>query len=123
MSIAREPAATRLVRQLLKLPRTVRIITAAVFALAVTFAISPVLDEIYIRYFFSESTRVVPSLFAAAAGLAMYVLGWVLTVGTVHEPLPERITVLWYILLGLVAVILVIVMLVSGWTIGNTPTM
>jgi hypothetical protein len=98
-------------------------VIAVVFALAVTFALSPIIDEIYISYFFSEATRIVPSLLAAAAGLVMYVLGWVLTVGTVHEPLPERGAVLWYGLLGLLALVLVAAMLMAGWTSGNTPTM
>jgi hypothetical protein len=120
---ASEPATIRLVRRVLKLPRSVRIFIAAVFAQAVTFALSPVIDEIYLRYFFNESTRIVPSLVAAAAGLLMYALGWLLMVGTVHEPLPERGAVLWYCLVGLLAIALVTAMLVTGWTSGNTPTM
>ncbi len=107
----------------LRLPRMVRIILVAVFAIAVTFALSPVIDAVYLRYFFDETTSVLPSLLAAGAGLVMYVLGWVLVVGTVGETLPERIAVLWYIGLGLLAIVLVTVMLLAGWMSGNAPTL
>lgn len=120
---AREPIVTRLVRGLLKLPRLVRIVLVAVFALAVTFALSPVIDAVYIRYFFDESTRILPSLAAAAAGLVMYALGWVVLIGTVGESPPERSLVLWYSLLVLLVLVLVIVMIAAGWISGLAPTM
>ncbi len=120
---AREPVTLRWVRAVLRLPRVVRIILIAVFAIVVTFALSPVIDAVYLNFFFDETTRVLPSLAAAGAGLVMYVLGWVLVVGTVGEELPERIAVLWYIGLGLLAIVLVTIMLLAGWMSGNAPTL
>ncbi|MBI5669768.1 MAG: hypothetical protein HZC41_17360 [Chloroflexi bacterium] len=123
VNVVRDPVTLRLVRGVLKLPRPLRMMLVAVFALAVTFAVSPVIDAVYIRYFFSETTRVVPSLVAAAAGLVMYALGWVVLIGTVGETPPERILVLWYSGLGLLVVALVIIMLAAGWMSGLAPTM
>lgn len=122
LNVVREPVSLRLVRGVLKLPRPVRILLVAVFALAVTFALSPVIDAVYLRYFFSETTRILPSLVAAAAGLVMYALGWVVMIGTVGETPPERILVLWYSGLGLLVVALVIIMLAAGWISGLAPT-
>lgn len=116
------PVTTRWVRAVLRLPRVARIALVAVFALAVTFALSPVIDAVYLRYFFTETTRVLPSLVAAMAGLVMYALGWILVVGTVDETLPERVAILWYIGLGLLAVMLVVIMLLAGWMSGSAPT-
>lgn len=116
---SREPVTLRLVRGLLAMPRPARIALTAIFALAVTFGLSPVIDAIYLRYFFDEATRILPSLAAAAAGLGMYVVGWLLTVGTVDEPIPARSVVLWYCALGLLAVVLAAVMLAAGLVSGT----
>jgi hypothetical protein len=94
---------------------------AAVFALAVTFALSPVVDAVYLRYFYNDATTLVPSLVSTGAGLVMYVLGWFLIVGTVDEDIPARVAILWYGGLGLLAVSLVLIMLVIGWITGNAP--
>ena len=73
---------SRLVGFIVRWPRLVRILTVALFALAVTLALSPLVDYIYDRYFFSMETRVVPSLVSSGFGLVMYLLGWWLMVGT-----------------------------------------
>ncbi|NWG16605.1 MAG: hypothetical protein HXY41_08220 [Chloroflexi bacterium] len=115
----RDPALLRLVRSILGLPRLARVIMVAVFALAVTFALSPMVDVVYLHYFYDDSTVIIPSLISAGAGLLMYMLGWVLIVGTVDEEIPARLAILWYGGLGSLAVILVLIMLMIGWVNGN----
>jgi hypothetical protein len=117
----REPAPVRIARSILSLPRSARVVMAAVFALAVTFALSPMVDAVYLRYFYDDSTTLMPALISTGAGLVMYVLGWFLIVGTVDEDIPARVAILWYGGLGLLAVGLVLIMLVIGWITGNAP--
>jgi uncharacterized protein YhhL (DUF1145 family) len=117
--VPKPPIAVRLARWIVHWPRPVRIVVTLVFALAVTLAFSPLIDDIYLRYFFHPSTRVVPSLVSVFAGLCMYVAGWLLVVGTVDGELPSRLAVLLYGVFGLLAISAVLVMLVFGWTTGN----
>lgn len=109
----------RLIHAVLRLPRIWRIILAAIFALATTLALSPIVDAIYLRYLFTEGTRIVPSLVSAGFGLAMYVSGWLLIVGTVGEDPQARFAVLWYFVLGTLAILLTVLWMVQGLTILN----
>jgi hypothetical protein len=118
----REPLLLRGVRSLLGLPRLVRIAIAALFALTVTVALGPIIDNIYLQFFFSDATRLLPTLAAAGVGLVMYVLGWMLLVGTVGEAGSVRWAVIWYLVIGLLSICLIITQVVLGFTIINTPT-
>lgn len=109
----------RMIDSILSLPRLVRIIIAALFALCVTLALSPMIDMIYMELFFNPQTVIAPSLVSAAFGLAMYVLGWRFLVGTVGEKPEVRLFVLWYIVLGLIAIAVVAILIVRGMTILN----
>lgn len=97
----------RMVGWVLGLPRLVRILIAAFFALATTFALREVVDEIYIEYFFSESTRILPSFVSAGFGLLMYVIGWQLIVGTIGEDRQAKMATVGYFVIGLFALLLV----------------
>jgi hypothetical protein len=66
----------RLVARILALPRLARVLLVGLFALAVTLSLSPLVDYIYIEYFFNMDTRILPALVSAAVGLGIYVLGW-----------------------------------------------
>jgi hypothetical protein len=55
-------------------------------------------------------------------GLVMYVLGWMLLVGTVGEAGSVRWAVIWYLVIGLLSICLIITQVVLGFTIINTPT-
>ena len=112
----------RVIRWLLRLPRLVRILVVGMFALGVTLALFPVVDAIYLRFFFHESTRSVASLISAGIGLVMYMVGWQLIVGTVGEQPPARRVVLWYLVIGGLAILLSLLLIVQGVTILNTPT-
>ena len=105
---------------IIELPRLVRIVLVALFGLAVTLSLSPLVDLIYDRYFFSVNTVMVPALVSSAFGLAMYMVGWWLVVGTVGEKPEKRTAILWYVAVGLAAVVVVVVLTALGVSILNT---
>ncbi|NJL56462.1 hypothetical protein HC928_15755, partial [bacterium] len=100
----------RLILDMLGMPRLARIFVVVFFALAVTLAVSPIIDSIYLSYFFDERTVIVPSLVAAAFGVVMYAAGWILVVGWQGGGYRPRRSVLAYIVIGLLAVAAVV-----GW--------
>ncbi len=87
----------RTLRWLLHLPRLVRIILIAIPALAVTLIFTPIVDTIYLRFFFSMETRMAPSIITAGIALLMYLIGWVVLVGTPGEVQQERRALRWYV--------------------------
>jgi hypothetical protein len=105
---------TRLANHIVALPRLVRVLLAALFGLCVTLSLSPLIDLIYDRYFFSMETRMAPALVSSAFGLVMYMLGWWLMVGTVGERPGPRLAVLWYVGTGVFAVTAVTVLIIFG---------
>src|SRR5262245_36210004 len=104
----------RFIDGVLSLPRILRILIAVVFALCVTLALSPMIDMIYMKFFFMPQTVIAPSLVSSAFGLAMYVLGWRFMIGTVGERPEVRLVVLWYVLLGVMALAVVVILIVRG---------
>jgi hypothetical protein len=118
---ARGSLFLRLTQNVLLLPRLARIALVAGLALVVTVAFMPLVDWIYLSFFFSETTKVIPSLVSTAAGVVMYLAGWVLLVGMVGQPpAPRRATVV-YLLVGIVAVLLVVVLVIQGYSIAVEP--
>jgi hypothetical protein len=107
---------------ILNTPRPLRMVLTAIFALAVTLAVSPLVDEAYLRYLYDPNTRVLPSLVSVGVGLVMYALGWWWLIGTLGDRPPVRWAVLLYMLAGVAAVVVVLVLLVQGYNIGNAPT-
>jgi hypothetical protein len=81
----------------LGLPRLLRIILIAIPAMATTIIFVPVVDSIYLRYFFSMQTRMLPSIIEAGIALTVYLIGWVLVVGTSGEKPQERRAVRLYL--------------------------
>lgn len=110
---------TRTGSRISQLPRLARIGLAALFALAITLALSPLIDLIYDRYFFSTQTLIVPALVTTACGLIMYLLGWWLMVGTVGEKPTIRPALVWYFGIGLLAVVVVGYLLITGVSLLN----
>jgi hypothetical protein len=120
--VFRFPGWQRVALFVLNLPRPIRMIVTGIFALAVTLSLSPLIDEVYLRYLFDPSTRVLPSLVSVGFGLVMYALGWWWVIGTIGERPPVRRMVFAYTLIGIGAVVVVLVLLAQGYTIGNAPT-
>lgn len=116
------PAQTRsarLIQWMIHLPRLTRIVLAAVFALAVTLALTPIVDRIYLESFYNPDTRIIPALITTVAGLAFYVFGWRTIIGYVGETPPARREVFWYFIVGTVACLIVIVLTVFGAIFGS----
>ncbi len=111
--------AHRLVMWIVNLPRLVRIVLSALFALAITLLVTPVVDGIYLNNFFSTDTRVVPSLISTALGLVYYVVGWRLVIGYVGEKPAARPAVLFYCGIGLAACIIVLALVLIGAVSGS----
>ncbi len=111
------PLSQQLINRLVALPRVARVLIVALFALMVTLALSPLVDTIYLTYFYSYETRIIPSLVSASFGLVVYVIGWWLMVGTLGERPIARIALLWYCGTGLLALLVVVFLLLRGVTL------
>ena len=110
--------AYRLVERLVSLPRWARIGLAAVFALLLTLLLMPVIDSIYMEYFYSPDTRDVAAYVASAFGVVMYVTGWRLIVGFTGESPKVSPAVLWYVSLGAAASLIALALFVFGAVTG-----
>jgi hypothetical protein len=104
---------------ILSLPRLVRIILIALPSLAVSVIFVPVVDTIYLRYFYTYETRVLPSIIIAAIALTVYLIGWILVVGTAGEKPEERRAARLYLsasmmLMAIASVYLAVLMLSAG---------
>lgn len=119
----REISASRLISGVLSWPRVMRILTVAILSLSVTLTCSPLVDMIYLRFFFTPETVILPSLVSVGLGLVMYLVGWKALVGTVGEPPPIHNRALWYIVVGLISLIITAALIVNGLISGNQPTM
>jgi hypothetical protein len=96
------------------LPRLVRILLAAVFALSATLAVFPLVDYLYLSYMFTPDTRLLPSFVSAGIGVVTYLLGWWLIVGAAGSTPPSRPAVFWYVCVGVFLMLLVIVLSAFG---------
>lgn len=112
---------TSLVSWVLNLPRSMRILIVSLFSLAVILAVSPRVDGLYLQFFFTESTVWLPSFVSVGIGIIIYILGWRLVVGTRSETPSVRLAVFWYLVVGILAVLLVVGLLLQGYSIVNTP--
>jgi hypothetical protein len=108
-----------IVTKVIAAPRPARIGLVAVFALAVTLALSPLVDYLYDLYFFSPETVILPALVTTAFGLSVYAVGWWYVVGTIGEKPVRRKGMLVYLAIGVAAVVLVAALLISGISLLN----
>jgi hypothetical protein len=109
-----------LVRGLLGLRRFVRVIIAAFFALTVALALTLIIDQIYLQYFFSEDTIGAPAAVTMGLSLSMYLLGWWLLVGPGSRSMPDWVF-LWYLALGLLSIVLAVVLIGIGIRAASMP--
>lgn len=106
------PFWERITVDLLEMPRPARLFVSAFFALAVTLALSPFIDAVYLDYFFDERTVIVPALVAGAFGLVMYIAGYLLIIGWQGEDMKPRRAVMWYVRVGLLAIFVTILWII-----------
>ena len=108
-----------LASQALRLPRIARIVIVSVFAVGVTILVFPLVDRIYIENFFNADTVSVPALVSAGIGLVVYIIGWLLLIGTAGDRPPARQALAVYILAGVAVLASVITLLIIGAVIGS----
>lgn len=115
-SDAIQPASVRqrFAERILQLPRLARIALAALFAAVTTLLLTPIIDNIYLTYFFDFNTRVLPSLVSTAAGIVTYLVGWVLLVGYAGEGVRPRRATFWYFVAGCAELAFVVLLLMTG---------
>lgn len=117
--------AKRWQKSLSGIPRWTRILIVAVISLAVTLVIFPQVDSIYLNYFFNNDTISLPAYVSAGIGLLMYAAGWLLIVGSTaykpHEQVSSSPALLWYIGLGVLALVVCTGLLLYGLTLTATP--
>lgn len=110
-----------IIKRILHAPRIVRIIIVAVVGILFTSLVFPLVDSIYINYFFSESTTILPSFISTGFGIAIYGVGWWLLVGTRGTELQERPIILWYIIGSVIIFALVIILILNGYSTALLP--
>lgn len=104
----------RFAERVAHLPRLARILLAALFAVATTLLLTPIVDNIYMTYFFDFNTRVLPSLVSTGIGVLIYIAGWVLMIGYAGEAVRPRKATFWYFVLGCVVLAVVVLLLITG---------
>lgn len=107
--------------QLVGLPRLLRKLIVGFFALMVVFLLFPLVDHIYIRFFFTVDTVMIPALVSVAFGSVFYIIGWRIYVGTIETIPSAEKWVLWYFVIGVIITILVVGLFVYGVAILNLP--
>jgi hypothetical protein len=121
LSALQSPFWMDVARWLVKLPRYTRLAIVLLFALAVTFVVSPLVDYLYLSYIYTPETRLLPSFISSGAGIAMFFFGWWLLVGPSGEVPAVRRGVIWYLLFGSTAVIIVVALAVFGLSTATAP--
>lgn len=119
--LERVPYATYVVRKVLGWSRLKRTALISLFAVALTAAVFPLIDGIYITRFFDESTRILPSFVSVGIGIIMYGIGWWLLVGIRGEERPERIAVFIYVVVGILVILFVFILLINGYYTATLP--
>lgn len=91
----------RFVTRVLSLPRPARILLAALPAVALVALLQPMVDLIYLRLFFNETTVQLPAWILAAFGLAMYFAGWMFLVGLPGDDMTQKRGAVLYLALSI----------------------
>lgn len=119
--VARLAAGVRaLAARFIALPRLVRIVLVAIFALGWVLLLFAPVDMIYFYNFFSMDTRILPSYVSAGIGLLVYFIGWYLLVGTIGQRLQPKLSSGIYIVLGVGVLLLDVILIISGLVIQAT---
>lgn len=111
--------STRVIDRVIHLPRAARFAMAALFALALTLAISPLVDNFYMDNSYDPATRGLPAMISTALGLVFYLIGWRQIIGYAGELPERRASVFWYVIVGTSACVLVIILVIFGAISGT----
>lgn len=113
MSKLKSPSSATFWEQITQINRLWRLLLVAMIAIITTLAVSPLIDAIYLQFFFTPETRIVPSLIAMGVGTVMYILGWFYLVGSAGQTMYVTRGLKWYIYASFLMVIIVVL-----WMIG-----
>lgn len=109
-----QPLWMRIVGVALGFPRIIRILLAGIFSLTVTLVVGLIFYFVDVRFLLSldgtVTTRlIIPVVVATILGLIMYVAGWFYYVGGRGVDNTVRIGILWYLLVGIISIILSVI--------------
>lgn len=99
--------------QITSMNRLLRLLVVTIFAISTTLAISPLIDGIYLQYFFSPETRIIPSLVAMIGGVSMYIMGWIYLVGSAKQVIRVTRGLKWYVYIGIGTIIIILLWMTS----------
>jgi hypothetical protein len=108
------PVLANIAERVLRWPRALRVVIAALFALVTTLLLTPVIDLIYVDNFYNSSTVILPAFVACGIGMVVYLVGWRLIIGTVGETPVVRPATLLYLVGGVLGLALVVILVVYG---------
>ncbi|GAB1422350.1 hypothetical protein MASR2M15_25790 [Anaerolineales bacterium] len=103
-----------MIERLISLPRWVRILIVLINALVMVLAVFALVDEIYLRYFYTPDTVVIPSLVTAVIGSIMYIWGWLYWVGGRGEQVQVSRFLYLYLGIFVIAYTLVLILIIYG---------
>ncbi|MCU0481147.1 MAG: hypothetical protein MUE54_08040 [Anaerolineae bacterium] len=99
--------------QVASMNRLLRLLLVAIFAISTTLAFSPLIDSIYLQYFFTPETRILPSLIAMGLGLVMYAFGWFYLVGSFGQPILITRGLKWVVYIGILTIVIILLWMTS----------
>lgn len=107
---------SRIAHTILNLPRMVRFLMVMIFALAYVLLFFPIVDHLYVEFFFDPATLIAPSLVSMLIGGAVYVIGWRLIVNPPIKPPPAPMPIIIYCTLSLIVLFLDLLLITMGIT-------
>lgn len=111
----------RFLQFVLKLPRLSRILIVAFFALMMVATVFPLVDLLYLRFFFTAESVLAPSLVSVVVGGLFYAWGWLVYVGTVGTKPSAEKAIMWYFVVGGIVTIVALGLLIYGIYDLNIP--
>lgn len=106
--------------KLMRMPRLLRIVLMFVLAAGITGAIFPLVDLIYVEYFFTPDSVIVPSYISTGIGALFFLVGWYLIVGPAGENrVSAHPALVVYLLIGIAALCLDIVLIIQGFSMTD----
>jgi hypothetical protein len=101
-------------RPVLLLNRLARIAVVTLGTLILAMVVMPLVDLIYLTYFYDPATTAVPAWIIAITAVIWYGAGWILIVGSSGRPPAPRPATAVYLLAAGAMLIVMLILVVSG---------
>jgi len=108
-----------MVGYILAWPRLARVLLVIATVLLWVMALFPLVDTVYVSYFFTPETIILPSLAMATLGLFVYVWGWLAVVGMVGERPEPALSARLFIATGLLLLLINMGLILQGLAMTN----